>query len=71
MSRGTLILFIEQLVSEKVDSDWVARVAGSHSGRMPFKENIEGMAIQTCRRHVQCDAVRARLENLIAERTLQ
>ena len=70
-SRGTLILFIERLVTEKVNSDWMAAFAGSHSGTMPSKKMIEGMDIQTRRREVQCDAVRARLESLITERTAQ
>ena len=70
-SGGTLILFIERLVTEKAESDWLADVAGSLSGTKPSKAMIEGMAIQTCRRQDQCDAVRARLESLIAEKTSQ
>ena len=52
-SGGTLILFIERLVTEKEESDWLADFAGSLSGTKPSKAMIEGMAIQTCRRQDQ------------------
>ena len=64
-SRATLILFVERLITEQLQSDHTLVISGSLSGKMPSKEMIEGMRIQTRRREMQRHAVCARLETLI------
>ena len=64
-SRARLILFVERLITEQLQSDHALAISGSDSGEMPSKEMIEGMRIQTRRREMQRHAVCARLETLI------
>ena len=42
-SRATLILFVERLITEQLQSDYTLTISGSLSGKMPSEEMIEGM----------------------------
>ena len=68
MSRGSLISFIEWLVTWKKEEDRVVGWA-KLSGKELSNERNKAINFQAHRRLLQYDAVRARLQSLIMEST--